>query len=302
MDKGGFYIDNSAMTNIPDIIMSTINTIFEKLFSSIDSSLYVILDKITFIDETILNDSYFNSIFGGSTSEGLLLISNALLFGILLYYCIKYILHFFTFSSIEAPTQFIFKLVIYGICMNYSFFLVEEFLMIISNISLAIQEMGQTLFGCKVNFAELINKINMNIYPELETVNFFSLDGLIKGLFSSSLLGLVFSYSFRYIMVKIFILLTPFAFLCLCTHSTSWFFKAWIRNLFSLMFIQIIVAIVLLLIFSLDFTSVSLFNKFICIGSIYALIKANDFVREIVGGLSTGFSPTVDNLWKTFKQ
>ena len=29
--------------------------------------------------------------------------------------------------------------------------------------------------------------------------------------------------------------------------------------------------------------------------------KANDFVREFVGGLSTGCAPIVDNLWKTFK-
>ena len=282
--------------------MTTINTIFENLFSSIDSSLYGILDKITFIDETVLNDSYFNSIFGGSASEGLLLVANALLFGILLYYGIKYLLHFFTFSSIEAPTQFLFKIVIFGICMNCSFFIVEQFLMIISNVSLAIQEIGQMLFGCNINFSELITKLNNNISFELETVNIFSLDGLIKGILSTSLLGLVFSYSFRYIMVKIFILLAPFAFLSLCTNSTSWFFKSWIKNLFSLMFIQVIVAIVLVLVFSLDFSTSSLFNKFVCLGAIYSLIKANDFVREFVGGLSTVFAPTVDNLWKTFKQ
>lgn len=281
--------------------MATVNTIFENLLSSIDSSLYNILDKITFIDETILNDSYFNSIFGGSSSDGLLLIANALLFGILLYYSIRYILHHFTFSGIESPQQFLFKIVIFGICMNCSFFLVEQFLMLISNISLAIQDLGQILFGTQVNFAEFIAKLNSTISFETDTVNIFSVDGLIKGILSGSLLGLVFSYSFRYIMVKIFILLTPFAFLSLSTSSTSWFFKVWIKNLFSLMFIQIIVALVLLLIFSLDFSVSGLFNKFICIGAVYALIKANDFVREFVGGLSTGCAPIVDNLWKTFK-
>ena len=281
--------------------MSTINTIFENLFSSVDSSLYNILDKITFIDESILNDSYFNSIFGGSASNGLLLIANALLFGFLLYYGIRYMLHQFTFSGIESPHQFLFKIVIFGICMNCSYFIIEQFLMIISNISLAIQDLGQMLFKSEVNFANLIDKLNNNISFETEAVNIFSLDGLIRGILSGSLLGLVFSYSFRYIMVKIFILLTPFAFLSLTTASTSWFFKTWIKNLFSLMFIQIIVALVLLLIFSLDFSHSNLFNKFICIGAVYALIKANDFVREFVGGLSTGCAPIVDNLWKTFK-
>lgn len=281
--------------------MTTINTIFENLFSSIDSSLYDILDKITFIDETILNASYFHSIFGGSTSEGLLLISNALLFGILLYYGIKYLLHYFTFSSIESPSNFLFKTIIFGICMNCSFFLVEEFLTIISNISLAIMEIGNMLFRCNINFSELIVKLNSSIPIETNGVNIFSLDGIIKGILSASFLGLVFTYSFRYIMVKIFILLTPFAFLSLCITSTSWFFKSWIRNLFSLMLIQVVVALILVLVFSLDFSSYSLFNSFVCIGAIYALIKANDIVREFIGGLSTGCAPIVDNLWKTFK-
>jgi len=35
-------------------------------------------------------------------------------------------------------------------------------------------------------------------------------------------------------MLKIFILLTPFAILSLVLESTSWFFKAWSKNLFSL--------------------------------------------------------------------
>lgn len=281
--------------------MTTINTILESLFSSIDSSLYSILDKITFIDSTILDDSYFHSIFGGSASEGLLLVANALLFGLLLYYAIRYILHHFTFSNIEAPAQFLFKTIIFGICMNFSFFIIEQFLIIISNISLSIQEIGTMLFACDINFSELIDKLNSAIPIETNGVNIFSLDGIIKGTLSASMLGLVFTYSFRYIMVKIFILLTPFAFLSLCTTSTSWFFKSWFKNLFSLMFIQIFVALILVLVFSFDFSEYNLFNSFVCIGAIYTLIKANNIVREFIGGLSTGCAPIVDNLWKTFK-
>ena len=110
-----------------------------------------------------------------------------------------------------------------------------------------------------------------------------------------SLLNLVFSYSLRYIMIKVFVLLTPFAFLSLTLDLTSWFFKSWFRNLFSLLFIQIIVSIVLLLLFSLDFSTSNLLNKFIYVGGIYALIKANSFVREFMGGVSTNVSQTVHN-------
>ena len=115
-----------------------------------------------------------------------------------------------------------------------------------------------------------------------------------------SLLNLVFTYSFRYVMIKIFILLTPFAILSLILENTSWFFKAWIRNLFSLLFIQIIVAIVLLILFSIDYSSNNLMTKFIYVGAIYALIQANSFVRDFIGGVSTTFTQNVENLFKKY--
>ena len=75
-------------TNITQIIIDTINTIFETLFSSIDNNLYNILDDITFIKSNIIYDKNFENIFGSSTSDGLLLIANSFLLGFLLYYSI----------------------------------------------------------------------------------------------------------------------------------------------------------------------------------------------------------------------
>ena len=46
-------------SNITSIIISSINTIFSKIFSSLDNNLYSILDELTFIDYDILNDKYF---------------------------------------------------------------------------------------------------------------------------------------------------------------------------------------------------------------------------------------------------
>ena len=95
-------------------------------------------------------------------------------------------------------------------------------------------------------------------------------------------------------MVQVFVLLSPFAILSASLSSTSWFFKSWFKNLFSLLFIQIIVAIILVLLFSLDISSSDLLVKIIYIGGIYALIKANTFVREFIGGVSTVVSQSVD--------
>ena len=285
-------------SNITQIIIDTINTILGNLFSSIDNNLYSILDDITFINSDILKDKNFENIFGTSTSNGILLIANSLLLGFLLYFAIKYLISHFTFSNVEQPHSFLIKLIICGICMNFSYFLLTYFLDIFSNITLAIRNLGETLFNKEICFSELILTINSNISVNTTSVDVFSLDGLIKSILSFSLLNLVFSYSFRYILIKVFVLIAPFAILSNCLNSTSWFFKSWIKNLFSLLFIQIIVSIILLILFSMNFSSGNLAIKFIYVGGLFALIKANSFVRDLVGGVSTTISQNVHNFSK----
>ncbi len=282
-------------SNITQTILNTINYIFETLLSSIDNKLYGILDDLTFINSDILHDDYFSKIFGTSTTNGILLIANSLLLGILLYYAIRYFLAHITYVEAEKPFAFIFKLIIYGICMNFSYFILEQLLNINSYITLAIRDLGNQLFGKSICFSELISIINSTVSVDNSSLNIFSLDGLLKTTMSMSLLGLVFSYSLRYVMVKIFILISPFAILSKSSSSLSWFFKSWAKNLFSLLFIQIIVSIVLLILFSIKYDSSNLFTKFVYIGGIYALLQVNSFVREFIGGVSTNVAHSVNN-------
>lgn len=284
-------------SNITTNIIEAINTILGNLFSSIDNNVYDILDDITFINSDIITDSYFEKILGTSTSNGILLITNSLLSGFLLYYSIKYLFSHFTYQQVERPQQFLLKIVVWGICINFSYFFIEQFINIVSNISLSIRGIGEDLFHKNICFSELILELN-NTLSVNSSLDVFSLDGIIKASLTMSLLNLVFTYSFRYIMIKIFILITPFALLSLTLENTSWFFKAWSRNLFSLLFIQIIVSIVLLILFSMDYSSNNLMTKFIYIGAIYALIKSNSFVRDFIGGVSTTFSQNVENIFK----
>ena len=287
--------------NITQIITDTINTVLSNLFSSIDNNLYSLLDEITFINSDILNDKNFENIFGTSASNGILLIANSLLLGIILYFAIRFLLSHFTYSQIERPHSFLLKLVICGICMNCSYFLLSFFLDIFSNITLAIRDLGENLFNKNICFSELILDVNNNMALNTSSIDIFSLDGLIKGTISLSLLNLVFSYSFRYILIKVFVLISPFAILSNCLYSTSWFFKSWFKNLFSLLFIQIIVSLILLILFSMDYSSSEVFSKFIYIGGLYALIKANSFVRDFIGGISTEFSQNVNKFAKIIK-
>ncbi len=284
--------------NISQIIIDTINTIFENLFSSIDNSLYSLLDELAFINSDILTDEHFQDILGTSSANGILLVANTLLFAFILYYSIKYLLSHFTYDRTDKPSSFFMKMVIYAICMNSSFFIIELFIDLISNISLFIRSIGEDLFQESICFSSLITNINTNIAVDTTSLDIFTIDGFIKSVLSISLLNLVFTYSLRYILIKVFVLITPFAFLSLILSNTSWFFKAWLKNLFALLFIQIIVSIILLLMFSMDFSNTDLLNKFIYVGGMYALIRSNSLVRDFIGGVST----TVTQSVKSFTQ
>lgn len=276
-------------SNLTTSIIETINSIFETLFSSIDTTIYSVLDELTFIDKNILNNSIFQKIFGSTGNNGLLVIANSLLVGFSLYYAIRLIYSYYMNLQIERPYQFIFKLLIFGIVMNCSYFICNQFIQINSFISDAIRTVGSNIFGHDISFSELINKLNYLSIKEKE-FNIFSFDELIKSFISISLFNLIFSYSLRYIMVKVFILITPFAILSLINESTSWFFKTWLKTVLSLLFQQSLVAIILLIIFSFNFSSNNIISQLMCIGGIYALVRANSYIRSLIGGISTDVS------------
>ncbi len=276
-------------SNLTTSIIETINSIFETLFSSIDTTIYSVLDELTFIDKNILNNSIFQKIFGSTGNNGLLVIANSLLVGFSLYYAIRLIYSYYMNLQIERPYLFIFKLLIFGIVMNCSYFICNQFIQINSFISDAIRTVGSNIFGHDISFSELINKLNYLSIKENE-FNIFSFDGLIKSFISISLFNLIFSYSLRYILVKVFILITPFAILSLINESTSWFFKTWLRTVLSLLFQQSLVSIILLIIFSFNFSSNNIISQLMCIGGIYALVRANSYIRSLIGGISTDVS------------
>lgn len=282
--------------NIIDVISTTINTIFSNLFSSIDNELYGIIDDIIFIDKDIITDSHFENIIGSNASEGILLICNALIIGVLLYYGISLLFSHLTFSENIRPTAFIFRVIIFSILLNFSPFICELLIELISNISIAIRNIGEVLFNKEICFSSLIQQLNNVITLNSADFNIFSLNGLLKGFISIGLLNLIFTYSLRYIMIKIFTLLAPFAFLSLLLNNTRWFFTTWLRAFLSLLFMQILISLVLVITFSFNFSSNDLLSKILILGSIYAIIKANTFIKEIMGGISTDVSLNFNKL------
>lgn len=279
-----------------DIIISTINSLFGNLFSSIDTSIYSALDNITFINTDILHSYYFEKLIGTNTSSGILLIANSLLIGFVLYYSINYLLYSLNViqSELPTPSQFFFKILIGGLLMNSSFFICKEIIYINSLLSSAIRTLGQEQLNININFSELINRLNIIINIESSTTNIFSIDGILKIIFSFSFFNITFSYALRYVMIKIFILISPIAFLTLSTPSTSAFFKSWLKSFLALLFVEILASLILIIMFSITYNTSDITSKLLLIGSIFALIKSNNYIRDFLGGISTDIS---DNMY-----
>ncbi len=281
-------VTNNA--NLSEVIINTINSLLGSLFFSIDNSVYDTLDSLAFLDTSILNDSFFERTFGQGSNSGLLFIANSLLTAVCIYYCFKLIYSHFTGIQIERPYQFVFKLLIFGIFINCSFFICELFIYFTSLISDAIRGVGSNLLGEEICFSNLIENLNSVVSTNANSLNVFSFDGLLKSLMSIGFISLLFTYSLRFIMVKVLLLLTPFALLTLINNSTAWFFKAWLKIFLSLLFIQPFISIILLIVFALDFNSPDVTSKILCVGAMYALMRANTYVTSFVGGISTNVS------------
>lgn len=284
-------MDNIQTTNITETIINTINTIFNTLFTSIDKNIYEILDKLTFINADILNDTNIQNFLN---SNNITLIANSLLTGFILYYLVKLLMSHLFYIELEKPFQFLFKVIIFAICINFSYFICEKIIFLNDLVSSSILQVGKNTLNSKINFSTLIEKINYLIQIEESNFNIFSIEGLLKSFISIELFNLVLSYSLRYVLIKVFVVMSPFAFLSLINSSTSWFFKSWFKTFLSLLLLQVFVSIILLIIFSIDTSSSDIFSKLLYISGIYILSKANNYIRELIGGISLNFSSYVN--------
>ena len=281
-------------TNLSTTIANTINELIQNLFSSIDNNIYSYIDEIIFLTPSSISNNNFEDLFTTS-SKSILVIANALILAYLLYYCVKLFLSYYSGTQVERPYQFIFKLILCAIIMNSSYFICEQLINITDLITQALQEIGSNFTSKTISFKTLVTELNSVISISGTSLDIFSLTGIIKSFCSIGLISLMFSYAIRLIMVKVFIILAPFAILSCSINSFSWFFKSWFRSFFSLLFMQFFITIILIVTLSLDFSS-NLISKFLYVGSIYALTKSNTYIRSLIGGISTEINTNLSTL------
>lgn len=280
--------------NLSTLIANTINELIQNLFASIDNNIYSYIDNIIFLDPNVLSNTNLENFFK-SSSSGILVVSNAFVIAYLIYYCIKLYLSYYSGEQIQRPYQFIFKFILSIIIMNSSYFICEQFINIIGISTNAIRDIGGDIISKNISFKTLVSELNSVISFNSSSLNVFSISGIIKSFCSIGLLSLMLSYSLRFIMIKVFILLSPFAFLSISVNSTSWFFKSWFKSFFSLLFMQFFISIILIVTLSLDFSD-DVISQFIYVGAIYALTKSNFYIRDLIGGISTNINTNLSTL------
>lgn len=280
--------------NLSTTIANTINELIQNLFSSIDNNIYSYIDEIIFLTPSSISNNNFEDLFTTS-SNSILVIANALILAYLLYYCVKLFLAYYSGTQVQRPYQFIFKLILCAIIMNSSYFICEQLINITDLITQALQEIGSDFTSKTISFKTLVTELNSVISISGTSLDIFSLTGIIKSFCSIGLISLMFSYAIRLIMVKVFIILAPFAILSCSINSFSWFFRSWFRSFFSLLFMQFFITIILIVTLYLDFSS-NLISKFLYVGSIYALTKSNTYIRSLIGGISTEINTNLSTL------
>ena len=271
--------------DIVNTIIATINTIFKNLFVSIDNNIYSNLDNLIFINSDIINNSIIKKLLGENGKNGFLYLTDVILLGIFVFYIIRYYFSTFLDHNVEKPSQFIFKLLIFAIFINFSYFIIEFILNLNYLFTNSIQSIGESIIKQKINFSELITYFNKKLSFNQTDLNLFSFDGIIKSFISIGLLELLFNYSVRYILIQVLILFTPFSFLFLMNNSTSWIFKIWFKSFFLLLIIQVFIPLVIIIIFMIDDQ-----NRILFVSGIFVLTKINSYVKEMFGGLSTEVS------------
>lgn len=285
-------------STIANSTIGTINEIFNNIFSSVDNSIYELLDNLVFIDNNIIENTSFSELFGNSSNPGILLVCNALILGIIIFYSCNFLFSHLTYSKVQTPSQFIFKCIIFVGIMNESLWICSQIINIISLISGSLQYVGNKILGEEITFINFITKTS-NTFSSLNgNINITSFDGIIKSIMTIGFMNLIFSYSLRYIMIQVFVLVSPFSFLSLINNKSEWIFNSWIKAFLSLLFEQVIIIIILLLAFSFNFSSNNTMEKLLFIGIIYALMKANTYMYMIFGGITTSINGNIGTMIK----
>lgn len=285
--------------NIPEVLNNAISSLINNLLVSVDNNVFSILDELVFVDTSILTNKYFISFFTKSFS--IISLSKALLFGVLIYYAISYLFSFLTCNNFQKPIQFLTKFFFSAILIHFSSSICEYIIYFFDLLTDILRDLGVILFSIQLSFSLIYERISTLFLSDLSgAFSLFSFDGVLKSLISFGFINLLFTYSVRFIFIKILILMSPFAFLSIALDQSKWIFKIWIKNFIGQLFAQLFICIILLIIFSFHNTFNLTVTKLLYVASLICLIKASSFVKDFTSGFTSDITTNINNIKNNF--
>lgn len=268
-------------SNIVDSIQEWAFFIYESFHNNISS----VLDNIVFIKVDMINNRAIFNFNGNSAINVVEKIANTFLYGILIYIIFKYLISKITNDEVENISFTLYKIIIAAILISFSSEICNMILEINGYITDEILKVGKTLTNKEISFDELFRKI-YTIISYQKSKDASSVNSILQGFVSFGLINLILVYSLRYIYIKVLSILIPFAIIFKTNRKTEYIYKAWLKSFMGLLFLQHLIAIILILAISIKNGDVSLHSKVICVGCVYALMQVNELQREIIGSSS----------------
>lgn len=263
-------------------IIDNLNQISEKVFKFVEKEIYELLDKIVTIDLQIFNKEPLKLFFSKGIADSFIIIANALLIINIIYYIISILISMYNGKSVDNVNKFILKTISIGIIINYSYFICEEIIDCINNVTITIDYVSKHILNKELKFVNL-REIIINIENFLKN-DLISLNGLIKGMISFGSISIFIQFSIRYVKIIFLIIISPFAFLSMGHEITYGFFKMWIKLFFGNILIQIIVKLLLFIPIMCQSYNDNLY-KVILVGVIHIIYRLNSFSQELFAKL-----------------
>lgn len=281
--------------NIPEVLNNVISSLINGLLTSVDNNVFSILDELVFVNTSILKGKYFMSIFTNSFS--IVSLSKALLFGVLIYYAISYLFSHLVCKNFQKPFHFLTKLFFSALLIHFSSSICEYIIWFFDLLTNILRDLGVFLFSFNLSFTLIHQRINA-LFQTLpaDSLSFFSFDGVLKSFISFGFINLLFTYSVRFIFIKILILMSPLAFLSIALDQSKSIFKIWLKNFIGQLCSQLFICIILLIMFSFHNTFDSTVTKLLYVASLVCLIKASSFVKDFTSGFTSDITTGVNNI------
>lgn len=263
-------------------ILNSINVVLEKIYKSIEGSVYGLLDRLVDISPEILNKEPLKYIFNDNEDYSVIFIATSLILFFVVQYMITKLIDIYSGKTSENTYKFVIKIIVIVVLASNSKYLCDLVLQINYLFTQIIESVGENISKEKICF-EKFSEVVLNLESYMTKDN-ISIDGVIKGFIGFGMTTLLVNYAVRYVTVIFCITVTPLCIMFSISPSTRGIFNSWLRLSVISLCEQWIVKLLLIIPISFRNVDEEMF-KIVVLGTVYLLYKINSFIKEFMGNI-----------------